>query len=140
MLTGQAKKDYQRKYMRKRRGSNLIGGAIVRPPAIMNYLAQRFRILQRDNFRCQYCGKTAQDDITLEIDHITPLCCGGTGDDTNLITACKPCNRSKGGRQLNYDAEQSITERVILPIEQPAKQFTGELSKQRQTSQKGFRG
>ena len=75
--------------------------------------SQRFRILQRDNFRCQYCGRTAKDDIKLEIDHITPICRGGTSDDSNLITACMPCNRSKGGKPLNYDAEQSIMERTV---------------------------
>ena len=30
-LTGQAKTDYQREYMRKRRGSNKVGPANVRP-------------------------------------------------------------------------------------------------------------
>ena len=54
----------------------------------------RFMILKRDNFRCQYCGKTGADTV-LEVDHITPVSKGGTDDFENLITACKECNRGK---------------------------------------------
>jgi len=113
MLTGQAKVDYQRAYMRRRRSSGLKLGApaYVRP----SYVSVRFRVLQRDGFRCQYCGKTAKDDVKLEIDHIRPRCEGGTDEMTNLITACFDCNRSKGGRVLDYDAEQSIMSRLDLP-------------------------
>ncbi len=104
-LTGQAKTKYQREYMRERRGSNATGPAqTVRPKK----RSSRFMILQRDNFRCQYCGKTPKDDIRLEIDHIIPLCKGGSDEDSNLITACFECNRTKGGNRLNFDAEQSI--------------------------------
>ena len=115
VLSGQAKKDYQREYMRKRRGSNLEGAAMtVRPKR----RSSRFQILERDNFRCQYCGKTPKDDIRLEVDHIIPLCEGGDDVDSNLITACFDCNRSKAGNRLNYDAEQSIT--PSLTLESPA--------------------
>jgi len=109
MLTGQAKRDYQREYMRKRRESGLTVGDCKTSGSEP---LRRFRILQRDNFRCQYCGKTAKDDTRLEIDHITPLCEGGSNEDSNLVTACFDCNRSKGGRVLDYDAEQTITDRV----------------------------
>ena len=100
-LTGQAKTDYQREYMRRLRAGLNKQPRERRPN-------QRFRILERDNFRCQYCGRMAKDDVRLEIDHIKPRCEGGTNDDNNLITACYECNRSKGGEPLNYDAEQSI--------------------------------
>ena len=128
MLTGQAKKDYQREYMRKRRSSGLTYMQERRKQGLdipktgktsESWASRRFRILQRDNFRCQYCGRTAQDDIKLEVDHITPLCQGGTDTDNNLITACLPCNRSKGGTPLNYDAEQSIMDRI--EVLQPSK-------------------
>ncbi len=129
-LQGKAKADYQREYMRRRRANNLTYMQEYRLSAIgLNATAnrktcktldsiakQRFRILTRDNFRCQYCGKTAKDDIKLEIDHITPLCKGGISADNNLITACVSCNRSKGGRELNFDAEQSILDRTTEPL------------------------
>ena len=111
-MTGQAKTDYQREYMRRRRSNNPRAPK-VRPKPI------RFRILQRDGFRCQYCGRTAADDVRLEIDHIRPRCEGGTDDMTNLITACVEWNRSKGGKALDYDAEQSLmsrTEQPVIPV------------------------
>lgn len=109
MLTGDAKKEYQRgymrDYMRKRRALGLTSPNVkTRSPG-----SRRFRILQRDNFRCQYCGRTPKDDIKLEVDHIIPICKGGDSEDSNLITACFECNRAKAGNRLNYDAEQSIT-------------------------------
>ena len=58
-------------------------------------LKLRFQILERDNFTCQYCGKTPQDGIKLEVDHITPISKGGTKAKKNLITACFFCNGGK---------------------------------------------
>lgn len=54
----------------------------------------RFRILERDRFRCQYCGARAPD-VDLEVDHIVSVASGGSNDETNLITACFRCNRGK---------------------------------------------
>lgn len=31
-----------------------------------------------------------------EIDHVIPVCAGGTNDLVNLVLACEPCNRRKG--------------------------------------------
>ena len=115
----------------------MIGPPNVRPKR----RSSRFAILQRDNFRCQYCGRTPKDDIRLEIDHIIPLCKGGLNEDGNLITACFECNRSKAGNQLNYDAEQSVMPSLTLGSPVVAvRPCTGELTKTRQTSRKGFNG
>lgn len=54
----------------------------------------RFQILERDRFRCQYCGARAPD-VDLEVDHIVSVVDGGTNHATNLITACFRCNRGK---------------------------------------------
>ncbi len=62
-------------------------------------LAQRFRVLKRDNFRCRYCGKSAPEAL-LEIDHIRPLSNGGTDDDSNLGASCVECNRGKHANPL----------------------------------------
>jgi predicted DNA-binding protein (UPF0251 family)/rubredoxin len=57
----------------------------------------RFKILDRDNFTCRYCGKNPKNAVgtILEVDHIVPLSKGGTWDDSNLITACRDCNAGK---------------------------------------------
>ncbi len=57
-------------------------------------LALRFAILQRDNYRCVYCGRTAHE-ARLEIDHVDPVSKGGAGGMDNLVTACYECNRGK---------------------------------------------
>jgi HNH endonuclease/Protein of unknown function (DUF1376) len=53
-------------------------------------------VLERDGHTCTYCGASSQ----LEGDHIVPLKCGGSNDLTNLATACRPCNVSKGPKTL----------------------------------------
>jgi 5-methylcytosine-specific restriction endonuclease McrA len=54
-------------------------------------------IFRRDNFTCQYCGKTA---VALTIDHVNPRHLGGTHEWTNVVAACSACNHRKGGRPL----------------------------------------
>lgn len=61
-------------------------------PAANVWAIIRASIFQRDNFTCQYCGKYGG---RLECDHIVPVAKGGKSDDSNLATACFPCNRSK---------------------------------------------
>lgn len=60
----------------------------------------RWRILQRDEFACRYCGRRAPD-VVLEVDHVTPRCQGGSDEQDNLVAACEDCNRSKSGSELS---------------------------------------
>ncbi len=59
----------------------------------------RFEVFKRDNFICQYCGKTPPN-ITLEIDHLIPISKGGDNDINNLIISCFDCNRGKSNIEL----------------------------------------
>lgn len=59
----------------------------------------RFEVFKRDNFTCQYCGKTPPQ-TTLEVDHIQPVSKGGTDDINNLTTSCFDCNRGKSNIEL----------------------------------------
>jgi CRISPR/Cas system Type II protein with McrA/HNH and RuvC-like nuclease domain len=72
---------------------------------------KRWRVLARDNFRCVYCGTTAEAK-ELHIDHLYPQALGGTDDEDNLVTACVDCNIGKRSQLL-----QSLVER---PVEQYA--------------------
>jgi len=54
----------------------------------------RFKILKRDDFTCQYCGKKAPD-VELEVDHVIPVSKGGKDKPSNLKTVCIRCNREK---------------------------------------------
>ncbi len=55
----------------------------------------RVNVYTRDDFRCQYCGERF-DHRMLSYDHVTPRSAGGRTEWTNIVTACKPCNNSKG--------------------------------------------
>jgi 5-methylcytosine-specific restriction endonuclease McrA len=61
----------------------------------------RFSILQRDGFRCRYCGRTGGDPgVVLHVDHVVPLAAGGVTREDNLRTACEECNLGKATRQV----------------------------------------
>lgn len=63
------------------------------------YYALRWKILERDNFTCQYCGQFAPQ-AKLEVDHKIPVSEGGTFDEDNLITACFACNHGKSALSI----------------------------------------
>jgi 5-methylcytosine-specific restriction endonuclease McrA len=56
----------------------------------------RFKVLERDGYRCRYCGRTS-DEIALDVDHVVPVREGGTDDLDNLVSACVDCNSGKSG-------------------------------------------
>lgn len=59
----------------------------------------RYDMLKRDNFRCQICGATAQDDgVKLHVDHIVPVSKGGRTIPSNLRTLCDRCNMGKSDK------------------------------------------
>jgi hypothetical protein len=55
---------------------------------------KRFEILNRDGFKCQYCGRPSPV-VVLHVDHRRSKYHGGTDDDANLVTACADCNFGK---------------------------------------------
>lgn len=63
-------------------------------------LSLRLQVLNRDNFRCVFCGKSPATDIgtKLHIDHIHPFANGGKSVLENLQTLCEECNLGKSNR------------------------------------------
>jgi len=61
---------------------------------------KKFEVLQRDNFTCQYCGRSAPE-VKLEVDHIKPRALGGRDSKSNLVTCCQSCNRGKGRSKVS---------------------------------------
>jgi HNH endonuclease len=57
----------------------------------------RYRIFQRDCFRCVICGESPSFNpiIVLHCDHIHPRAKGGTASFHNLRTLCNICNLGK---------------------------------------------
>jgi len=60
-------------------------------------LRLRFKVMQRDNFKCCACGASPAKDpsVELHIDHIFPWSKGGETEIDNLQTLCSKCNLGK---------------------------------------------
>ena len=69
-------------------------GYMVKRPRLQVSLTKR-EILRRDEYTCQYCGRRM---TVLTIDHVIPRRLGGQHLWTNVVAACSPCNRRKGGK------------------------------------------
>ncbi len=60
------------------------------------------KILERDQYRCQYCGldgmASFENSLIMSVDFVLPRARKGKKDPKNLVAACRPCNRIKGSR------------------------------------------
>lgn len=56
----------------------------------------RRAIFARDQSRCQYCGRVAEN-----IDHVVPKSRGGRHAWDNVVASCRPCNARKEDRLLS---------------------------------------
>lgn len=67
--------------------------------------SERFSILERDGFRCHYCGKSPHiHAIVLVVDHIVPISNGLENDVMeNLIASCEECNVGKGYKSIAHN-------------------------------------
>lgn len=59
----------------------------------------RFETFERDEFVCQYCGKSPPE-VVLEIDHVVPKSKNGGDVINNLTTSCADCNKGKSNIEL----------------------------------------
>jgi len=57
----------------------------------------RYKILERDGFKCKICGRTPPE-VVLHIDHWIPKARGGLDIYENLVTLCGECNISKSAQ------------------------------------------
>jgi hypothetical protein len=70
-------------------------GSKARPPSRKSLSFKlRLAVHRRDGFACLKCG--CADELT--VDHVDPVCNGGTDDLENLQTLCLPCNLRKGSK------------------------------------------
>ena len=62
----------------------------------------RFRVLQRDQFRCKLCGRSPATELSckLHVDHIIPFSKGGRTTFENLQALCSDCNVGKSNRSV----------------------------------------
>ena len=69
----------------------------------------RETVMQRDGTSCYYCGKPNLTGRGATLDHLVPLCDGGTNDAENLVLACARCNSQKQSSSL----EDYIARRLL---------------------------
>ena len=80
------------------------------PRLSRKYKEVRLKALARDGYVCYYCGAENKD---MTIDHIIPISKAPelAIDIENMVTACKPCNSSKGSRSQGAFLARSATDR-----------------------------
>lgn len=63
-------------------------------------LGLRFRVLDRDRFKCVLCGDhpARNAECILHVDHVVPWSKGGKTRQDNLRTLCATCNVGRGNR------------------------------------------
>jgi len=66
---------------------------LVKRPRFQRKL-NKFEVFNRDKYICQYCGRQVRE---LTLDHVIPRRLGGEHSWENIASACKVCNRGKGG-------------------------------------------
>jgi 5-methylcytosine-specific restriction endonuclease McrA len=66
----------------------------------MNWIRQekRLAIYLRDGCACVWCGAKVEEGAQLTLDHVRCHSAGGSNAASNLVTACKRCNDSRGAR------------------------------------------
>ncbi|MBL6945438.1 MAG: HNH endonuclease [Rhodospirillales bacterium] len=79
-------------------GSRGFSSVKLLPQAAMNRAPTpktRMKILKRDGCRCRICGRSASDnvDVELHVHHIRPWAKGGLSVENNLITLCHTCHK-----------------------------------------------
>jgi len=65
-------------------------------------LKESLAILERDDYRCQYCGldgrASFENALVMRVDFVVPRAKKGKKNPTNLVACCGPCNTIKGTR------------------------------------------
>lgn len=73
----------------------------------------RRTLYKRDNFTCQYCGKTpGSEELTL--DHVIPRSKGGETTWENCVIACVKCNTKKADKTLG-EAHMRLLRKPFKP-------------------------
>ncbi|MCX0273775.1 HNH endonuclease [Nocardia zapadnayensis] len=68
----------------------------VRVPYRARVPMTRAALMQRDRYRCGYCGSKAET-----IDHVVPRSRGGEHSWENCVASCAPCNHRKADKLLS---------------------------------------
>lgn len=77
--------------------------------------ALRRRLAEAQDHKCAYCATSityySKKTNSLDIDHDIPRSRGGSDDESNLVAACRNCNRSKGTK-TGAEFRRFLAERI----------------------------
>ena len=90
--------------VRERRAASIIP---ERDPDYYEDPVLRAELMERDGWRCRYCGEVVTTD-TATLDHLIPRSLGGPNTAENLATACLTCNSIKSGRTYEEAAPRIL--------------------------------
>lgn len=85
------------------------GWAMRTEDRIRGWKLQKIRALWfKEHPLCVRCLKLGKVTAAAELDHILPVCKGGTNDPENLQGLCVECHRDKTNEDLGYKARVEI--------------------------------
>jgi 5-methylcytosine-specific restriction endonuclease McrA len=77
----------------------------------------RRNLFARDNFQCQFCGKSFPAS-QLSLDHVVPRSRGGQTTWENVVCSCLRCNSRKGDRTPE-EANMRLLRSPVVPRQNP---------------------
>src|SRR6266852_8615951 len=95
-------------------------------------LQEGLRILERDQFRCRYCGLDGmanfENALVMSVDFVVPRARKGKKDPQNLVACCRPCNTIKGRRV--YSNLEEAKEHVLAHREELRKAWESKTARE----------
>ena len=93
-----------------RSGEYVLKSAEQLPAHAREHIKLRFKILERDRFRCKSCGAQAGSGRMLQVHHIQTVKQKGTNDPANLETLCDACHAGK-----HASAPSDVVDEILHP-------------------------
>ncbi|WP_017659274.1 RNA-guided endonuclease IscB [Baaleninema simplex] len=96
-----------------------ISGVEYQQGELFGYEVREF-LLEKWGRKCAYCRA---ENVPLEVEHIVPKSKGGSDRVSNLTLSCRPCNQSKGNRDVRefLSGKPSVLERILRQAKTPLK-------------------
>jgi hypothetical protein len=93
-------------------GSYRLSSLTRRPPRARQAIRLRYKVLERDGFRCGDCGTPRGRGVRLEVHHVEWVSRGGQNDFGNLLTLCNACHAGRHAVDLNTTSDELLNSGV----------------------------
>jgi 5-methylcytosine-specific restriction endonuclease McrA len=89
-----------------------IAGVEYQQGELLGYEVREY-LLEKWGRKCAYCGA---ENVPLYVEHLTPVCRGGSNRVRNLTVACLKCNLAKGNRTAEEFGYPHLQEQARMPL------------------------